>query len=459
MKKTLRAYQIQDLARMIGEPRLIHRGEPATGKTAPCCAMAQYVFEYEGGATLFLQPKSIIRKNRQEMLDCTSCFDIDDVIIFDPQKIHKLRKPPTVILTTADTLVRHWASIQAIASRPIKLCLADESHLYFSSDKAKRTQFWYSAMDKIPRLIAMTGTPIRGRMDSIYPAIHMIEPRYYGSQKNFINYHALMSFEGKIIGWTNHLKLGRILNQHAINRTFKECYGEEKKLLLPVTLEMSAQHRKFYDQFHEMAVLELDNDDVLTATNEAVAVMRARQIIAHPESIGIEGWKDEVLPKDQWILEEVVPNYNSALIFCTLVKEQERLKNLLEAEGLRVGLINGSVSLSRRAEIDRMFQAGELDFIVASPATAGVGFNWQRAECVIFVSCDYMDDNIVQAYRRAIRGVRDTTLPIYILRYAKTVEKRILQILETKSALAAKIDPTREALAGLYTDEDFYDDV
>ena len=39
MKKTLRAYQIQDLARMIGEPRLIHRGEPATGKTAPCCAI------------------------------------------------------------------------------------------------------------------------------------------------------------------------------------------------------------------------------------------------------------------------------------------------------------------------------------------------------------------------------------------------------------------------------------
>ena len=86
---------------------------------------------------------------------------------------------------------------------------------------------------------------------------------------------------------------------------------------------------------------------------------------------------------------------------------------------------------------------------MAPPATAGVGFNWQRADCVVFVSSDYMDDNIVQAYRRAIRGIRETALPIYVLRYDDSVDFRILEIVEKKSALAAKVDPSRDVLTGL----------
>lgn len=449
-KKTLRPYQIEDLAFYINNPRVLNRSEPATGKTAPSCAMAEYVWRYENGATLFIQPKSIIRKNFYEMLECTSCFDEDDLFIFDPKKIAKLKRRPKVILTTADTLARHWGLIKEIVAAPIKLCLADETHLYFSTASSKRTQFWMGVMKEIPRMVAMTGTPIRGRMDSIYPIIQAIEPRYYGTHERFIAEHAIKDFyTNNIIGWTRHDKLGRILLKHGINRTFKECYGAEKKVIIPVTLDLPPQQRKVYDEFHEKAMLELNDDEVLTASNMGVHTIRCRQLLAHPETMLLSGWKPEANQKDQWVLDEICENYETALLFCTLVAEQERLYKLLTSKGYRVGLINGSVSLNRRAEIDRMFQCGELDYIVASPATAGVGFNWQRADCVVFVSSDYMDDNIVQAYRRAIRGIRETALPIYVLRYDDSVDFRILEIVEKKSALAAKVDPSRDVLTGL----------
>jgi SNF2 family DNA or RNA helicase len=136
-------------------------------------------------------------------------------------------------------------------------------------------------------------------------------------------------------------------------------------------------------------------------------------------------------------------------VFATLKPEQNRIRAVLEREGLRVAMINGDVSMSKRAEIDAKFQRGEIDWIVASPATAGVGFNWQRAAVVVFTSPSYMDDEIVQAYRRAIRGIRETPLPIYLPQYTGTVEDRILEIVEEKSRLAAKVDPTREPLTGL----------
>lgn len=44
--------------------------------------------------------------------------------------------------------------------------------------------------------------------------------------------------------------------------------------------------------------------------------------------------------------------------------------------GFKVGLINGTVSAKKRGEIDLAFQAGELDIVVASPATASVRFKW-----------------------------------------------------------------------------------
>lgn len=449
VKKTLRQYQIEDLAFLINNKRSINRSEPATGKTGSACALAQYVWEYEGGCTLFLQPKSIIGKNRDELLAFTT-LTADDVFIFDVKKIPKLKAAPKVILTTADTLCRHWGLIKQIAAGPIKLCLADEIHLYFSTDSSKRTQFFYGVMKDIPRFLAMTGTAVRGRMDSVYPVIQLIEPRYYGTHERFMAEHALYNFwSGKLEGWCNHQKLGKILLHHGINRTFAECYGPEAKVIFPITIDMTPQQERAYRQFHELAMLELDADDILTAPSAGVQTIRCRQLLAHPETMGIKDWKAEDNAKDAWVLSEICEQYNTGLLFCTLQPEQERLYRSLLDNGYRVALINGNVSMTQRQSIDRMFQAGHIDFIVASPATAGVGFNWQRAEVVCFVSTDYMDDTIVQAYRRAIRGVRATPLPIYVLRYRDSLEYRILRIVEEKSATAAKVDTSREALTGL----------
>jgi SNF2 family DNA or RNA helicase len=98
-----------------------------------------------------------------------------------------------------------------------------------------------------------------------------------------------------------------------------------------------------------------------------------------------------------------------------------------------------------------MAQAGELDVIVASGPTAAVGFNWEMFDVVIFASVDFMDTNVLQAYRRASRGTRTTTLRVIFLRYRDTIEKRIYAILTEKSKLGNRIDPSRRVLS--FTEE------
>ena len=119
---------------------------------------------------------------------------------------------------------------------------------------------------------------------------------------------------------------------------------------------------------------------------------------------------------------------------------------MLTKVGLRVGLINGNVSAPKRAKIDEAFRAGQLDVVVASPDTAGIGFNWGHCDHIIFASLDYKDTAFFQAYRRCMRDKREKPLWITVLYYEELVDERVMDIIEWKSTHANKVDPTREVI-------------
>jgi hypothetical protein len=65
------------------------------------------------------------------------------------------------------------------------------------------------------------------------------------------------------------------------------------------------------------------------------------------------------------------------------------------------------------------------------------------------MTVDYLDDSFTQAVARGVRGVRETTLPIYIPQYQKSIEQKVLGILQRKSRLANEVDSRKEILEGL----------
>ena len=71
-------------------------------------------------------------------------------------------------------------------------------------------------------------------------------------------------------------------------------------------------------------------------------------------------------------------------------------------------------------------------------------YNWDHCDRVCFTTLDYQDDTFYQAYRRCIRGVRATPLLITVLEYADSIDQKIMGIIRRKSALANRVDPTRE---------------
>lgn len=431
----LRPYQAAHLAFHIKEKRSLNLSDPGTGKTPTACLYIQYLVQVENASVAFVMPKSLLKKNYEELFNFTSLKE-DQVAIVDgtPKKRDEIYKRDgcKVFLMGFDCFAREWTKLPA----DFKGVVVDEFHMGFKSNDSKRTQSFYRSMRKAPYFLGMTGTLIDGRLSSAYPAIRVINPGYYASYQAFLYEHAILDDYGNPIMWTNHDKIKRILARHAVKMSFAEAYKDSPKpIIIAEKCEMAKKHYEMYKEFEETALLELEDKYLDDSGSGGVHQMRCRQIIEAPESIGIdtnfELGKDEMLKVH---LEDAKNTGKPLLIFSCFVAEQERLKRICEEDyGFRVGLINGSVNGKKRAEIDNQFKNGELDIVIGSPETMAVGFNWEHVDTVIFVSIDYKDSNWRQGIQRADRGTRKYPLKVYRLYYGSCkVEHRLWEIIKNK---------------------------
>jgi hypothetical protein len=443
----LRKYQITDLAFYMSKPRCGNFSDPGTGKTAPTCVYTGWLWDTHQCKTIWAMPKSLLKKNKVELMMWTGMSD-EDVVIVDgipSQRAKQMASPGKVFVMGYDCFARNWE--QLVRNHPtINAFIGDEWHLGFKSDGSQRTQSFYRFMERTKYLVAMTGTIIDGRLDTALPLIQMCEPGWYDNHFSFMIQHAIENDYGQVVAWRNAEKVGKIFGRMAIRHTFEEAYGPEAKIMVHEPVEMEKRQREAYTEFEETALLELE-DQFLDGTLPGVNLIRCRQIMEHPQTLGApldtigKTGKEERL---QIHLENHKRTGKPLIIFSAMPAQHDRVEAQCKAMGFRVGKINGSVSATRRAQIDEDFQDGKLDVVIASAATAGIGYNWGHVDHIIFMSLDYLDSNFSQAYKRAIRGVRETPVLITIMEYENSVDQKIFQIVEKKSALANAVDPTKE---------------
>ncbi len=437
----LRPYQSAHLAFHIKQKKSLNLSKPGTGKTPTACLYIQYLVREKNVVVAFVMPKSLLKKNYDELFNFTN-LNPEEVAIVDgsPKKRDEIynRENVKVFLMGFDCFSREWDKLP----KELDAIVIDEFHMGYKTNDSKRTQAFYKAAAKTNYFLGMTGTLIDGRLSSAYPAIRVIDSRYYRDYNQFLYQHAVMDDWGSVIMWNNHAKIRKILERHAVAMTFAEAYkNSPEPIILAEKCEMDKKHLDLYKEFEEKALIELEDKYLTDSGSGGVHQLRCRQIIEAPESIGIETkftlGKDELLKVH---LEDAKNSGKPLLIFSCFVAEQERIKKICEEKfGFKVGLINGSVSGKKRAEIDRDFKSGKIDIVIGSPETMAVGFNWEHVDTVIFVSIDYKDSNWKQAIQRADRGTRKYPLRVYRLYYPVAVEARLWDIIKRKQEDSRKV--------------------
>lgn len=428
-----RDYQIEDLSRLMLQRKCGLFHEPGAGKTYIAAMYSQYMVRYANEKVVWTQPGGIIKKNFRDILFSTDLAPEEvQIVQGTPEQRDKQMQnlEAKVFLMSGQGYANEYEKLQKYQPL-LRHSIHDEIHLYYTTHGSARTANWYRACKRMKSIVPMTGTIIRGRLDSAYPVCHTLAPQYYGSDRAFNAHHAIYDEGGKVFAWKNHERLKEVLQRSGIFRSFASIYGPEAKIIQVEKVEMNEAQAKVYKTLEETALIELA-DEWVDAGMPAVGAMRARQVLAAPELFGIKGetGKDAALRVH---LEDHLKSGERLAIFSASTEEQLRIVKMIEEMKGTVGHINGTVSNIRRQEIDEQFNAGTLQFVVASPATAGIGFSWGFLNTLIFVSLDYLDDSFIQAYRRGIRGVRGHPLLIKILKYEGSIEDRIMAIIDRKS--------------------------
>ena len=447
MTMMLREAQKQTLTRLIHTKRMLDRSQAGTGKTAPACVYTRYVVAHLNKRVIWIQPTSLINKNQSELIAWTGLqeFQVVKLVGTRAKKLEILKDNRIkVLLCTAeafaDYVLTTWPDLNG---SEVFALICDEPHMYYRGYTSKRTQKFDTVCQRRPDLevkfLTATPTPY-GKLSSAYIYCRVIEPMFYKTYQFFLGTHAILDNFGSTTGWCNHQMLNDLLARNSICHTAREVYGQIEEYIVRDTVNLTGQHEVVYRQFEEMGVLELQ-ESIDMGSAPAQATLRCRQILNHPHNIQIPiGWDASgqavefeqlnLIGKKATAKEERLAIYlaegNPVAIFAPFVFEQERIKSYLESLGFRGGLINGSVSAVERNRVDTEFRAGNLDFVVASPKTAGIGFNWQHLDTIIFHSMDYGDDDFIQAVARAKRGVRENPLRIIILEYRDTIEQLML---------------------------------
>lgn len=464
--EALRDYQLDDLAFLMKQRRALLLHDPGGGKTPPACLFMYWVWKEHKGVSLWSMPTHLMRKNRDELLRFSN-FKPEEVCIirgeFTAARKEKLRKSGAkVFIVSFQGLVgKRSGTPEWKKYDNVKCVVIDELHKAFSNPESPSSQELWRAMNVIPFFCGMTGTLIKGRLNSAYTMLQIIDPRFYGNYRDFLNQHAIKDYFGTIIGWRNHEKLSKILGIISRRKTFDEIYGAQEIVFFIEHVDMTSDQKAAYDEYKASGMLELDKL-ILEGANEGVNLLRLRQILAHPECISVPVTRDEkgrilrseivslgVSSRDDRLkdhLEEHKDSGEPLLILSSLKPEQERVLRLCQEAGLTCALINSDTPQSRRVEIDKAFQAGKLQVVVGSPKTMATGFNWPHLNHVIFLSLDYDHDDFIQAYRRAVRGKRNRPLRVTLIQYRSSVEQLQDEILDRKSRESNAVDPTYEIL-------------
>lgn len=261
---------------------------------------------------------------------------------------------------------------------PFDMVVLDESSS-FKNHQSKRFKAMKLVRPRIRRLVELTGTPAPNGLEDLWAQIYLLD----GGQrlgKTISSYREAFFTEDRAHPGQQYRtyspQAGADQRIRAAISDICVSMKAEDYLELPdyiediVPVALDAKARKAYEKLERDMLLEVD-EQTITAGTAAVLNGKLLQLCsgavydAEGNAVEVHGCKVEAFL-------EVVDQLHGehALVFYWFRHEQERLMAALEGSGLRVRVYRG-------AEDADAWNAGNVDLLLAHPASCGYGLNLQ----------------------------------------------------------------------------------
>ena len=226
---------------------------------------------------------------------------------------------------------------------------------------------------------------------------------------------------------------------------------------LTITVQLPEEERAFYEAMRRKAmenIAALDGPPGQRKIHILAEIGKLRRACCHPALIDpktpLESAK---LAAFLELTDELLRNRHKALVFSQFLGHLDKVREALDARGVRYQYSTAPYPRRQRAERVAAFQAGEGDLFLISLKAGGTGLNLTAADYVIHLDPWWNPAVEDQASDRAHRIGQNRPVTVYRLVVEDSIEERILDLHEHKRDLAADLLDGTETSGRLSEDE------
>ncbi|MCY4627220.1 MAG: DEAD/DEAH box helicase [Acidobacteria bacterium] len=306
---------------------------------------------------------------------------------------------------------------------------------------------------RTPIRFALTGTPLENRLTDLWSIMEILNPGFLGPERTFRRTFTAAVEGAQDPEATEELRrlvrpfiLRRLKTDPKVIRDLPEKH--QTRVYCNLTVEQASLYQAAVDQCLE----RIERNTGFARRGEILRTLtRLKQICNHPENFlatgGLLAGRSGKLTRLVEILTEVVQQGERALVFTQFAEMAKLLapylSDVLDAE---IPVLHGSVSLRERDAIVTRFQEAPdpPPVLVVSLKTGGYGLNLTRASHVVHYDRWWNPAVENQATDRAFRIGQSKRVLVHKFLCTGTLEERIADLLERKSALAESVIGTGE---------------
>lgn len=436
-------HQVETRNFILKNKRCFVLDEMGLGKTMSSIEACELLFDAEKiKCVLIVAPLSGLRATWQEHFTCFYPHRTVRILhgTSRRRRIEELNRPAHYYVINTDGIKVIFEELLAFG---FDVLIIDESTT-FACHQSDRTKAAWSLSNTIPSVVAMTGEPCPNDLIQSYAQaklIHFDNPKYFTRFRDKLKikldmYNYIDKPGAKEEAW-------KVL-QPAIRHTREQCLD-----LPPITYEtrdipMTREQAKLYAQMEKDYIAWLNSGEEISAPNAAVRATKLMQISAGL-LIDPSGEYHKIDHKHRIKeLEEIYGQLpiKKLIVFANFTKS---IVDLAKYFGDRAAVIDGGVSGTKRAEILKDFQFGDLEILIGQPRALSHSVTLHASNCIVWWSPTYSNETYMQCNAR-IRRVGQKR-PQFVVRFQSSkIEKGVYKALQRKQSVS-------HALLSLYADE------
>lgn len=344
------------------------------------------------------------------------------------------------MILTSYAMVRN--DTEQFMKQEFEYIILDESQNIKNIDAQVTKAVWLLKGD---HRLAISGTPIENNLTELYSLFHFLNPSMFGSLKEFgEEYVGPIQRDGDEDA-ANALR--RKVFPFILRRLKRDVLTDlPERTEQVLTVEMSPRQAALYEERRKYFAGEIENtissSGVQKASFELLqALLELRQIASVPEEKSngsIPSPKIDLLMEN---LLSAVRNGHKVVVFYNFLAGIELTAKKLDHENIGYEIMTGATR-DRQKVVERFQNDDDCRVMLMTIKTGGVGLNLVAADTVFVVEPWWNKAAEEQAINRLHRIGQKNSVNCYFLITADTIEEKIRQLQEKKSALVDAVITT-----------------